>query len=239
MDDGLAFDPQNRWLISASLDGTVRLWQLDRDVAGHCMETWKRDYDDLAYHRILVLSDGRMVIFRDTTLEVWQEREKQLSIPAPGYPEHKWHLAQDEAYILKACWHQTIRRWSLETGQELPGYQNEITRPDSLPSNKLYDDNQDRFQPTAGCSLWRTTAGSFLHIGSGPRGWAAPLIHSTDGESIVVPGMVGGALIEMGDIQRLVALLPFKGELSASCILPDKVLVLNSAGQLFVYEDVA
>jgi WD40 repeat protein len=234
----LAFDHYNRYLVSASLDGTVRLWKLDHSAPSHSSERWRLSYDDLEFHHLAVLSNGEIVVFRRTTLEVWHNQKKRLSIAVPYHFQNKWHITADESCILGTFNHQIIRKWSFETGQEIVIYQSEIARPESLPSSTLAADNRDRFLPMAGCYLWRTRAGPFLHVGDGPRGWVTPLTLSIDSESVVLPGTPEAALIDLGNAQRLVSLLPFEGKLRASCILSNQILMLNSSGRLFIHERV-
>ncbi len=132
-----------------------------------------------------------------------------------------------------------IRRWSLETGQELPGYQNDIIRPEFVPSATLNSINQDSFHPVAGCYLWRNDAGNFAHVGDGPREWITPLKLSNDGDSFVIPGSANAALIDLAPSQRLRCILPFEGKLRASCILSNQTLMSNSTGKLYISGDTA
>jgi WD40 repeat protein len=235
----LAFDPQSRWLVSASLDRTVRLWQLDHETPANSSEEWQLHYEDLEFDRIAVLSDGRFIVFRRNVLEVWQVQQKRLDIQVPHHSGTQWYITKDEAGIWGTFDQQRIRAWSLETGQELPGYQNNVVRPEIVPGATLFSSSQDSFRPTAGCFLWRNTAGNFIHVGDGPRGWVTPLNLSNDGGSIVIPGIANAALIDLGTPQSLLTLMPFEGKLRASCILSNKVLMLNSSGKLFISGDVA
>ncbi len=233
----LAFDSQNHWLVSASLDRTVRLWQLDHENPYNSTEIWQVYYDDLEFHRIAVLSDGRIIVFRAKVLEVWQEQQKRLEISVPYHFRTHWHIVDDEASILGAFPQQNMRKWSLETGQETACYQNNFDRPESVPGADLITSHQDIFHPVAGCYLWRGMAGSFVHVGFGPRGWVTTLTLSHDATSIVVPGQANAALIDLEPTQRLRALMPFTGKLRASCILPNQVLMLNSTGDLYIHRD--
>ena len=235
----LAFDPQGRWLVSASLDRTLRLWQLDHETPTISSEVWQLRYEDLEFDRLLVLSDGRIIVFRRNVLEVWHEQQKKLEIPVPFLFGTQWYITKDEARILGTFRQQRIRVWSLETGQELSGYQNNVVRPEIVPGEILFSSSQDSFRPTAGCYLWRITAGNFIHVGDGPRGWVTPLTLSKDGSSIIIPGIANAALIDLATPQRLLCIMPFEGKLRASCILSNQILMLNSSGKLFVSGETA
>jgi WD40 repeat protein len=232
----LAFDPHNRCLVSASLDRTVRLWQLDHSLPSQSSEKWRLFYDDLEFDHIAVLSNGEVVVFRTGSVEVWHDQKKRLSIAVPYHFGTTWHITAHGSCLVGTFQHQIIRKWSLDTGQEIVAYQADIARPESLPSSTVVTDNRDRFLPMAGCYLWRTRAGNFLHLGDGPRGWVTPLTFSTDGESIALPGMPGAAMIQVTNAQRLVALMPFEGKLRASCILSNQNLMLSASGRLFIHE---
>jgi WD40 repeat protein len=235
----LAFDPQGRWLVSASLDRTVRLWQLDHETPTNSSEVWQLYYEDLEFDRILVLSDGRVIVFRRNVLEVWKEQQKRLEIPVPYSFGTLWYVTNDETCILGTFHQQMIRRWSLETGQELPGFQNDIIRPEFVPSETLISINQESFRPVAGCYLWRNITGNYVHVGDGPCGWVTPLNLSNEGGSIVIPGIANAAVIELAPAQRLIFIMPFEGKLRASCILSNQILMLNSSGKLFISGETA
>jgi hypothetical protein len=235
----LAFDPQSRWLVSTSLDRTVRLWQLNHESPSDSREIWQLHYDDLQSDRIVVLSDGRIIVFRDKVLEVWREQQKQLEFSVPSHFGTRWYIDDNETCILGTFPQQEIRRWSLRTGEELQGYQNDIVKPEGVPGAALESSNQDIFRPVAGCYIWRTVAGNFTHVGFGPRGWVTPLMLSENGDSIVVPGRESAALIDLAPSQNLRILMPFTGKMQASCILQNQILMLNSLGELYISRDIA
>ena len=230
----LAFDPQSRWLVSASLDRTVRLWQFDYKTPSNSCEVWQLYYEDLEFDKISVLSDGRIIVFRQYVLEVWQAQKKILNISVPYHFESRWYITKDETCILGTFKQQVVRRWSLETGQESPAYRNDIIGPEFLPSPTVTFNSHNSFRSRAGCYLWRTTAGNFVHVGDGPRGWVTLLTLSNDGDIIVIPGLGEAALIDLESSQELISLFPFEGKLRASCILSNQILLLDSSGKLFV-----
>ena len=189
-------------------------------------------YEDLESHRIIILSDGRVIVFRRSCLEIW-DNDRKLEIPVPHYFENQWYITEDEACILGSFKNQVIIKWSLDTGQKIQVYQNNIVRPDQVPSSTLKTNNED-FQPVSGCYLWRTEAGTFAHVGDGPRGWVTPIALSNNGKFTVIPGMNNAALIDLESGQSVISVLPFEGRLRASCILDDQILIVNSAGRLFI-----
>ena len=107
----LAFGPNDKWVVSTSLDRTVRLWQLDSNKPSNSFEISQLKYDDLEFHHITVLSDGRIIVFRRNKLEVWQDQQK-LEIPVPYYFDNQWYITEDESFILGSFGQQVIRKWS-------------------------------------------------------------------------------------------------------------------------------
>jgi WD40 repeat protein len=237
--DALVFGPHDEWLAATSQGNLVRVWRLDHRVPALSSEVWRHHYPDLAGPpymagpAIAALSNGCLLLFRQQALEIWRERELLLTIPVHFAVWSRWRIFEDRSCILQSIDHQVIARYSLETGQELPACRASIARPERVPSLVRLTKLAEAFVPTAGCYLWRTRGGSFVHVGDGPRGWATPLALADDGASIVIPGTTNAALIDLANGQRIVSLAHFEGRLKASRILPERVLLVNSAGALF------
>lgn len=231
----LAFGPQNKWLVSASLDRTIRMWQLDQETPSNSSEIQQLTYEDLEFHHLAVLSDGRILVFRSNLLEVWHNQQKIIEIPVPHYFQNQWQISEDEASIGGSFNGQIIRQWSLHTGQEIHVYQSDILRPEFVPDVSVNSDKES-FRPTAGCYLWRTPGGTFTHIGDGPRGWAIPITLSSDGKTTIIPGVDAAALIDVHETPRILALLPFEGKLRATRVVGEHIFMLNSTGHLFIHK---
>lgn len=225
----LVFGPDGRWLVSASLDRTVRLWTLDHD-AGESNETAQLSYGDLEFASLHVLSDGRILVFRRSCLEIWRElRELLIRVPAPHPFDCRWEVTDDERQIVVTFGMQQVGVWNLDDGEFLGWATADIPRLESLFTEALLQ----QIQPTAGAALWRGPGGPYLYIGDGPRGWATPLTLSADRRETVVPCRAGAALIALEPAPQLVQLLPFTGRLRASCITDEYVMLVNAEGSLF------
>lgn len=225
----LAFGSDGRWIVSASLDRTVRLWTLDHD-AGESNETAQLSYGDLEFASLHVLSGGRILVFRRSCLEIWHELRKLLvRVPAPHPFDCRWQVTRDERQILITFGVQQVGIWSLDDGGFLGWVAADIPRPESLFSEALLQ----QIQPTAGAALWRGPGGPYLYIGDGPRGWATPLTLSADRRETVVPCRAGAAVIALEPAPQLIQLLPFTGRLRASCITGEGVVLVNDEGTLF------
>ena len=76
-------------------------------------------------------------MYRRNLLEVWQERQKRLEIVVPDDHSSQWHVTKTESWILGTFYGQGVRRWSLETGEELLPYQTDLIRPEQMPSPEM------------------------------------------------------------------------------------------------------
>ena len=94
----LAFSRDGRWLVSASLDRTVRLWSLDVDAAMEPQETAQLAYGDLEFASLHVLSDGCILVFRRSCLEIW--RELLVRVPAPHPFDCRWQLTRSQSLLI-------------------------------------------------------------------------------------------------------------------------------------------
>lgn len=113
----LAVTPDGNELVSVSLDGTWRRWDLTTESAGPVVN------GRAAYNSVLALSpDGELVITATTdhTIEVWNRRSGQLALPPltghTGYVEGL-AVTPDGNTLVSGSWDRTIRFWSLDDGE--------------------------------------------------------------------------------------------------------------------------
>lgn len=231
----IAFSPNSKWMVSAGLDRTVRFWNLTSDNISSpfrkniLFRTNTLSYDDLKFNYLNILSDERVVIYRESSIEVW-ENGRKFSIPIEFDYGMKWLVTNDENHIIGTYNNQVLLKYSLRTATEPEIIQAEILRPEFLPSNSL--DFQD-FEPKSGGYLWRTAFGNFSHIGDGPRGWVSPLCVSENGEFAIIPGKDKAALLKINPTQKCDLYFPFEGRMRAGCILERKIYLVNSNGRIF------
>jgi WD40 repeat protein len=226
----LSFLPDSQFLASASLDRTVRLWELSDQDGAQPREAGRLHYEDLNHEHLHALSDGRLLIFRDRQIEVWRMlREKLLDLPVAVKYDTRWQVSPDQRSLLVTRRGQVVDVWCLESGRLLARLQADIARPDVIPDRRLTE--QGAF--TAGGYLWRTIAGNLIHVGDGPRGWATPLRLSVDSKLVILPCPDRAALVALDREPRIVTEFAFEGRLRASCIARDCVLALNSVGKVF------
>jgi WD40 repeat protein len=227
----IVFGPGNRWLASVGHDRRVRIWSLEEGDGDAALlaEIARRDLD---FRHLRALSDGRLIVFRATAIEVHQGPEgHRLTIPSPQRAwDSVWAISRDERYLVGSGRDQTVFVWSLEAGALCPQYAAAIQRPIYIPGELGAG-----IEATAGGCVWHAPGGPYLHVSDGPRGWATPLTLARDRRMTVVPGRASAALIAVEEPPRVLAQVPFEGRLRASCVLEDAVLLVNSAGRLFRY----
>jgi len=234
----IAFSPDSKWLVSAGLDRTVRFWNLTSEKISSPFKTNKffrtntLSYDDLEFHYLNILSDGRVIVYRRNSIEVWNDGHKTAFPVAFDYGM-KCNITHDEKQIIGAYGNQTLLKWSLQTAGEPEMIQAGIVRPELMPSRAADAQNPVEFEPRAGAYLWRTEFGNFFHVGDGPRGWVTPFCVSTDGSIAVIPGTVQAGLLGIEPAQRYISFFPFEGRMRAGCLLEGEIRLVNSNGRVF------
>lgn len=225
---GLAFGPDDKWLISTSLDRSVRKWDLSTEAGAESKRLVDRD---LEFHYINILSDGRVLLFFRRGLEVWDSLdERLLEIPAPIGFRCRVAITPDERHVLLTT-DDHIEEWSLTSGSLVRRIQSDMLRPLHFPTRKL----SGRIRAQAGANVWQYSGQNFIHVGDGPRGWVTPMSLSVDGQLIVLPCADGAAIVTVDKHPKLISIVPFKGKLRASWFTGEKAKLVNSAGQLFTW----
>lgn len=112
----LAWFPDGTRLASASLDGTVRIWNV-RD--GSLWKTLSRHQGQVL--ALVVTPDGRRLISAsaDTTLKVWDLRTGAAIQTLRGHTNFVTGVAVlPDGRGMSASWDRTLKVWNLETGKE-------------------------------------------------------------------------------------------------------------------------
>ena len=115
---GCAVDPQGRWIVSASADKTLRVWDAEtgamlRQLEGHTEGVYGCAVDP----------QGRWIVSasEDETLRVWDAETGAMLRQLEGHTETVWGCPVDPQgrWIVSASEDETLRVWDAETGAML------------------------------------------------------------------------------------------------------------------------
>jgi RNA polymerase sigma factor (sigma-70 family) len=191
---GLMFLPGDNELISASFDGSVRLWDL---VTG---KEARRLAGGLDLIGIAVLSpDGTAVaaISNDSTVHVWDVttgREVRTFGNLPSYPPALAFAPGGQALAAGYAGERLIRLWDLATGRELRQFKGEITGVECVaftPDGRTLIAGDD----AGSVFVWDVASGKLRRSWKTPARWVLRLAVSPDGQSLATVG--GGSESEV------------------------------------------
>jgi hypothetical protein len=226
----LGFAPDGRWLVATSEDRHICRWSLVAPDKEELLPAAVLEIADLDAGHLHVLTDGRIVLFRRSAIEVWRDlAERMAQIPVSFSYDTRWAISADEKQIGVTAREQHVTLWSLEDGALLAKHAALIQRPRSLFSPELIV----ALKPMAGAAVWDGPGGPYLAVGDGPRGWATPLPQSADRRLVAVPGLEGAGLVALSDPPQLMQKLHFAGRLRAGCITDHDVLLLSADGVVY------
>jgi WD40 repeat protein len=115
---GVAFAPDNEVILTGSVDGTARLWDIKtckelKRFVGHAGSVWN----------VAFSPNGRTILTasRDKTARLWDVKSGDESRQLIGHTESVWGVAfsPDGHTILTGSFDKTARLWDFATGKEL------------------------------------------------------------------------------------------------------------------------
>ena len=159
----LEFGPDGTWLVSTGADHVVRLWDI---TAGKAIAELK--IEDLQCQHLAVLADGRILVFRSQSVEVWRElRSRLVTIPLQLAFGERWAISNDQK-VIGASMGRRVCLWSIDDGRLINLFEPVIQSPKRIPDQRLAQE----LKPAAAALLWEGSGARFLHVGDGPRSWA-------------------------------------------------------------------
>lgn len=111
---GIATTPDGKRVVSASIDNTLKIWQLE---TGRCVDTLRahsRQANDVA-----ITPDGKIALSTssDRTLRIWDLESCQTVGTLKGHADSVWGVAvtPDGKTVVSGSWDRTLRVWDLES----------------------------------------------------------------------------------------------------------------------------
>jgi len=222
----VAFGPDERWVVTAAQDGSVRLWTLGGASSETTAEVATRQFSDLDHSSLNVLRDGRILVYRHRHVDVWQGlTERRLEIATGSTRWRRWRISADQRYLLRTGDGQTVDLWDLHDGSHHATYGSLIARPEWSTT-----DADAQLDPANATRLWRLPGGPYLQ---GPKALGA-LVRDPRGRPLLVrPAETGGVeLLDVTGEPRLLRHLPLEGNPVGSAAVGDRLLLLSATGEL-------
>jgi WD40 repeat protein len=115
---GCAVTPDGRRMVSASEDGTLKIWEVQTGRQLATLEGHEASVTGCA-----VTPDGRHVVSasRDRTLKIWEVQTGQQLATLEGHEASVTGCAvtPDGRHVVSASWDRTLKVWEVETGRQL------------------------------------------------------------------------------------------------------------------------
>ena len=195
---GAAFSPDGQLIVSASLDGTARVWdaragKMIAELRGHTRAVIRASFSP-DNQRVLTAS-------ADKSARVWDARAGKMLFELLGHPDIVTSAAfsPDGARILTASWDQTARVWDASTGKslfELRGHSDAVNSASFSRDGKLIltasDDKTAR--------VWDATTGKVMAEMRGHTSTVTSAAFSPDSRRVVT---ASGNIQQRDEIARV------------------------------------
>jgi WD40 repeat protein/ABC-type dipeptide/oligopeptide/nickel transport system ATPase component len=110
--NSVAISPNGQMIVSGSLDGTVRLWDILGNPIGQPFQGHRDSVNSVA-----ISPDGQMIVSgsRDNTIRLWNIQGRPIGKPFDGHQGYVTAVAfsTDGQMIASGSWDKTVRLWDL------------------------------------------------------------------------------------------------------------------------------
>ncbi len=203
----VTFSPDGSQLVSASVDETIRLWDVDIGVETHRLIGHEDDVWDVAFS-----PDGSQLASAsdDKTIRLWDVDTGVEIRRLIGHEDGVWDVAfsPNGSQLASASEDETIRLWDVDTGiqtHRLTGHTSWTISVTFLPDgSQLASASVDQT-----IRLWDVDTGVELHRFTGHIGWGSSGAFSPDGSQLASGSEDG--IIRLWDMDTGVELHRFTG----------------------------
>ncbi|ALF53910.1 serine/threonine protein kinase [Nostoc piscinale CENA21] len=205
------FTPDNKTLISASRDKTIKVWNL---ATGQLIRTLKGHTEGVS--SVAISPNGQILVSgsRDKTIKVWNLATGQLIRTLEGHTEGVSSVAisPDGQILVSGSRDKTIKLWNLATGQlirTLEGHTDWVSSVAiSRNSQTLVSASNDKT-----IKLWNFATGQLIRTLEGHTEGVSSVAISPNGKTFASGS--GDQTIKMWDILTGQEILNLKGHLSS------------------------
>ena len=180
---GCAISMDGQWLVSASADNKVKIWDIARGVEKLTLAlhtAWVRD--------CVVSTDGRWIVSAsaDNKLKVWDVTNGKTKFTLTGHGQmvNSCALSPDDQWVVSASKDHTLKVWDMVTGEEkfsLLGHTGSVTCCSVSPDSRwIVSGSGDRT-----IRVWDAQSGEKKHCLARHNGWVSGCTVSSDGKWIV------------------------------------------------------
>jgi len=171
-----------KYLVSASDDQTLRIWDLDKGESINVLESHQGVVNDVAFS-----SDNKTLAScgEDQTIRIWNFLDAHLIKVLKGHTSNVLSLSfsPDGNFIASGSFDKTVRLWEIKTGELIrtyEGHQRHVNSvafsPDGMTIASASDDNTLR--------LWNVEKRDVVHVFHGHSSTVTSVEFSPDGQTI-------------------------------------------------------